>query len=66
MCDSFLINRTVLAVKAFFIGENKSEIITTHGIYYSVLTPLELLNKACINYFSTWQGRIEVAAILLN
>ena len=66
MCDSFIINRTVLAVKAFFVGENKSEIITTHGIYYSVLTPLELLNKACINYFSTWQGRTDVATDLLN
>ena len=66
MCDSFLINRTVLAVKAFFMGENKSKIITTHGIYYSVLTPLELLNKACINYSSTWQGRTDVATVLLD
>jgi len=66
LCDSFLINRTVLVVKAFFLGENKSEIITTRGIFYSVLTPLELLNKACINYFSTWQGRTEAATNLLN
>ncbi|MBO0603758.1 competence protein ComK [Sporosarcina sp. E16_3] len=65
-CDSFLINRTVLAVKAFFMGDNKSEILTTHGIYYSVLTPLDLLNKACINYYSTWQGRTNVAKNLLN
>ena len=66
MCDSFLINRTVLAIKAFFMGEIKSEIITTRGIFYSLLTPLELLNKACINYFSTCQGRTEVAMNLLN
>ena len=66
MCDSFLINRTVLAVKSFFIGEYKSEIITTHGTYYSKLKPLDLLNKACINNFSSWQGRTEFAKDLLN
>ena len=48
------------------MGENKSEIITTHGTYYSKLKPLDLLNKACINYFSSKQGRTEVTKNLLN
>lgn len=65
-CDSYLIDVRTLAVKSFYTDGYQSEIITTHGCYYSKLTPQNLLNKACLQYFSTMQGRISAAATLLN
>lgn len=65
-CDSYLLDERALAIKPIFTGDYQSEIFTTHGIYYSKLTPSNLLNKACINYCSTKKGRIGAATILLN
>lgn len=65
-CDSYLIDERTLAVKSIFAGDYRSEIITTHGTYFSRLPPRNLLNKACLNHFSTKKGRIEAATILLN
>lgn len=64
--DSYLIDTRALALESHFIGEYKSKISTTHGIYYSKLTPAQLLDKACLRYFSTMQGRIQAASILLK
>jgi competence protein ComK len=65
-CDSYLIDGRALALKSIFTGEYQSEIITTHGTYFSKLTPINLLNEACIIYFSTKKGRMQAATFLLN
>lgn len=65
-CESYLIDARALAVESVFIGSYKSKITTTHGIYFSKLTPQKLLNKACLHYFATKKGRIQAATILLN
>lgn len=61
-----MIDHRTLAVEAVFAGEYRSKIHTTHGTYYSKLYPRKLLDKACIRYGSTKQGRIQAARILLN
>jgi competence protein ComK len=65
-CDSFLLDERALAIKSIFTGDYRSEIFSTHGIYYSKLTPKKLLNKACVNYLSTKKGRMQAATILLG
>lgn len=64
--DSLLLDECALALKPVFTGEYQSKIITTNGIYYSKLPPNELLNRACLRYFSTKQGRTQAAALLLK
>lgn len=58
-CDSNLIDNQALLLESVFTGDNKSKIITTHGIYYSRMTVHNLLNKACIRYASTMEGRMH-------
>lgn len=65
-CDSYLLDERALAIKPIFTGHYQSEIFTTHGIYYSKLKPTELLNLACLNYFSTKKGRMHASTILLG
>ncbi|WP_318617282.1 competence protein ComK [Sporosarcina sp. YIM B06819] len=65
-CDSYLIDTRTLALESVFTGDYKSKIITTHGNYFSKLSPHQLLNKACLYHFSTMKGRIQAATILLN
>ncbi|MER2090981.1 MAG: competence protein ComK [Sporosarcina sp.] len=65
-CDSDLIDGRALALKSIFTGEYRSKIITTHGTYFSKLTPKNVLNEACLTYFSTQQGRKQAASSLLN
>ncbi|WP_186321482.1 competence protein ComK [Bacillus sp. FJAT-22090] len=63
---SNLISRKVLLVKSAFIGDHKSEIMTTNGIIYSNMSVLNLLNNACIRYASTLEGRIHAAKVMMN
>ena len=65
-CESYLLDERALAIKPIFTGDYQSEIFTTHGIYYSKLKPRDLLNLACLNYFSTKKGRMHAATILLG
>ena len=65
-CDSILLDECALALKPVFTGEYQSKIVTTQGIYYSKLPAKELLNKACLRYFSTKKGRTQAAALLLE
>ncbi|WP_203245840.1 competence protein ComK [Sporosarcina beigongshangi] len=65
-CDSYLLDTRALALESIFTGGFKSKISTTHGIYYSKLSPPQLLDKACLHYFSTMKGRMQAASILLN
>lgn len=66
ICDSYLLDHRALALKSVFTDGFKSKIITTHGIYYSKLSAEDLLNKACICYFSTKKGREQASKLLLN
>ncbi len=61
-----LIDGRVLAIKPVLSGENRSEIITTHGTYFSLSSPKSLLDQACLNYLSTKEGRIKAAKLLLS
>lgn len=58
-CDSFLIDDEVLAIEPFFIGEMRSKITRIDGIYYSKESPISLLEKACLRYGSTTEGRVN-------
>ena len=65
-CNSNLIDERALALKPVFWGKNRSKIITTHGTYFSTLSPKDLLDKACLNHLSTKKGRISAATLLLS
>jgi len=65
-CDSYLIDERTLAVKKILTGDYQSKIITTHGIYFSKLSPTNLLDKACLNYLSTKKGRKRATTNWLN
>lgn len=65
-CDSNLIDNQALLLESVFTGDNKSKIITTHGIYYSRMTVLNLLNNACIRYASTMEGRMQATRIFMK
>ena len=65
-CDSNLIDHEALALKSLFVGKYKSQIITTHGTYDSEMSVHELLNKACIRYASTMEGRMQATRIFMN
>lgn len=65
-CDSNWIDNQALMLESVFIGETRSKITTTHGTYYSKMTVLDLLNKACIRYASTLEGRIQGTRAFMN
>ncbi|MDX1806639.1 MAG: competence protein ComK [Paenisporosarcina sp.] len=65
-CDSILIDREALALESVFTGKYKSKITTYHGIYYSEMSVHELLNKACIRFASTMEGRMQATRIFMN
>ena len=65
-CDSNWIDNQALSLESVFTGDYKSKITTTHGIYYSCLTVHDLLNRACIRYASTMEGRIQATSIFMN
>lgn len=54
---SLLLDLRALVLKPVFSSKYRSKIITTHGIYYSESKPIDLLNKACLRFFSTKEGR---------
>lgn len=64
--ESLLLDHRALALKSVTTGKYLSEIITTHGIYYSKIDPVELLNRACLRHHSSKEGREEAARKLLN
>lgn len=60
-CDSLRIDTDTLVVQPIFENALKTHIITTHGSYTSSFSQLELLNLACMRYFSTYEGRIQAS-----
>ena len=65
ICDSYWITQA-LAVENYFDGTHQSRIYTLAGIKLSKLTPLELIDKACMHYGSTVDGRRVSASKTLN
>ncbi|MBO0602532.1 competence protein ComK [Sporosarcina sp. E16_3] len=65
ICDSYWIDHA-LVVEHFYDGIHQSRIYTTEGIKLSTLTPIELLDKACMRYASTLEGRRVSASKTLN
>lgn len=65
-CDSYLINDETLALEPFFIGKIRTKIIMIDGIRYSEESPIRLLEKACLRYGSTKQGRIDAVKEKMN
>jgi len=66
ICDSYLIDKKVLSLESVFIGENKSKITKTNGIFFSKLSVHDLLDKACMRYGSSFQGRKEATKKLMK
>jgi competence protein ComK len=65
-CDSYLIDHRALMLVSVFTEGNKSKIITTHGTYYSKMSVLDLLDKACIRFASTMEGRMDATRIFMK
>lgn len=63
-CD--LIDLQTLALEPTFLDGNQSKITKKCGVYYSVKTPLELIDEACMRYASTMEGRIQAVGRVLN
>lgn len=42
-----------------FTGKYRSKLTTTMDIFYSELLPYQLLDKACLQYASTKEGRVK-------
>ena len=53
-------------LESVFTDDFKSKIITTHGIYYSKMSVLNLLNNSCISFASTFEGRIRAMIKMMN
>lgn len=53
-------------LESVFAGINKSKIITTHGIYFSKMPVIQLLNLSCVRFASTLEGRIQAIKKLTN
>ena len=64
--NSTLIDYQTLVVESVFKGKEKSRIVTTHGIYYSEESVLNLLEDACNRFASTLEGRLKAIKKLMN
>lgn len=65
-CKSYLLDHRARALRWAKSNDGKSEIITTHGTYFSDLTPIELLEQVCIRFLSTKEGRKEGSKFLFK
>ncbi|RNF39474.1 competence protein ComK [Planococcus salinus] len=57
--DEQLIDRSALILMSVFETERKSKVVTKHGEYYSRLSALGLIDKTCMLYASTYEGRVK-------
>ncbi|AQQ54468.1 competence protein ComK [Planococcus lenghuensis] len=65
-CDSEFIDHNTLAVTALFTHGMRSRIYTRNGIRDSALTPLQLIDRACMRYASTYEGRVAAIRYSLD
>ncbi|GEM_PF-1703953 len=67
MCDSYLLDSEAIALFRYEDDEgSRSMIVTTHGTYVSVHTPIDLLNITCLRSGSTKLARQQEARIVLQ
>lgn len=57
--DEHLIDRSVLFVESYFETGKKSKITTKNDIFYSRDSVLTLIDKACMMFASTYEGRVK-------
>lgn len=57
--DEKLIDRSVLFVESYFETEKKSKIVTKDGVLYSNNSVLTLIDKTCMMFASTYEGRVK-------
>ncbi|HSP22162.1 MAG TPA: competence protein ComK [Planococcus sp. (in: firmicutes)] len=53
------IDRSTLFLLSSFETEHKSKVVTNHGEYYSRLSAMQLIDRACMLYASTYEGRVK-------
>lgn len=53
------IDRDVLFLESFYETERRSRITTKDGVRYSRDSPLVLIDKACMLFASTYEGRVK-------
>jgi competence protein ComK len=63
---SLLTDQRARILAPVFTGDNKSKIIRTDGIYYSEMTPRQLIEEACILNGSSKQGRRKAVSEVMN
>ncbi len=54
-----LLDRSVLFVESYFEKDKKSKIVTKDGVYYSHHSVLTLIDKTCMMFASTYEGRVK-------
>ncbi|QUG43855.1 competence protein ComK [Psychrobacillus sp. INOP01] len=64
--DSELIDNQTLLLESVFKDKVKTRIVTTHGIYNSEESILNLLEDACNRFASTLEGRLKATKKLMN
>ena len=57
--DKNLIDRSMLFVESYFKTGRKSKIVTKDGVFYSRDSVLTLIDKACMIFASTYEGRVK-------
>lgn len=58
-CESYLLDEKVLSLEHYFLGKYKSKITRIDGVRLSKESPISLLEKACLRYGATMEGRID-------
>lgn len=57
--DEHLIDRSVLFVESYFEKGKKSKIVTKNGVFYSHHSVQTLIDRACMMFASTYEGRVK-------
>lgn len=57
--DENLIDQSVLFIVSSFENGYKSKIVKKDGVFYSSYSALTLINRACMLYASTYEGRVK-------
>ncbi|MGO1057855.1 competence protein ComK [Planococcus sp. FY231025] len=53
------IDRSTLYLMSFFETERRTKIVTKHGVMYSPLSAMQLIDRTCMLYASTYEGRVK-------
>lgn len=57
--DDKVLDRSVLFVESFYETGRKSKIVTKDGIFYSRHSVLTLIDRTCMMFASTYEGRVK-------